>query len=76
MRARPLADLVHARHAIAAVTTEVGDDVGPKLPLTGHQIDKALAGPQGRVDIARPQRQHDELAVVGAGDDQRQVLVG
>jgi hypothetical protein len=62
-------------HAEAAAAAEVQGHVGPGPAHAGHQVGQVVVGPQGRVDVARPQGQQDELVVVGAADDQWQVLV-
>jgi hypothetical protein len=73
--AQPLADLVHGRGAEAAVAAEVQGHVRPGLAQASHQVFQVVVGPKGGRHVARPQGQQDELVVVGAGEDQRQVLV-
>jgi hypothetical protein len=63
------------RHAEAAVAADVEDYGGPDTAQAGHEVGQVVVGPQGGMNVAGPQGQHDELVVVGAGDDQRQVLV-
>jgi HKD family nuclease/diadenosine tetraphosphate (Ap4A) HIT family hydrolase len=50
-------------------------DGGDLLALCQENLVYRVVGPQGGRHVARPQRQHHELVVVGAGDDQGQVLV-
>jgi hypothetical protein len=59
--AEPLAHVVHVRHAEGAVAPEVEGYVGPGPAQAGHQVGQVVLGAQGGMDVARPQRQHDEL---------------
>src|SRR5262245_13516422 len=59
--AEPLAHVVHGRHAEAAVAAEVQDHVRPRLAQAGYQVNQVVIGPQGGMDVAEPQGQHDEL---------------
>ena len=69
------ADVVHPGHAQAAVPPDVDSHVGPGGPQAAHQIPQVVVGAEGGVTGAVPQPDQQDHVVLGAGDDDRQVLI-
>ncbi len=70
-----LADGDHARHTVASVAANLEGHVGPGEPQALGETSQVVVGAQGRAGGAGPQRQHDDLVVVGGGDEAGEVLV-
>jgi hypothetical protein len=68
------ADVVHPGHAQAAVAADMDLDVGPGGPQSRHQVAQVVIDAEGGMGGAVPQADEQDHVVLGAGDDDRQVL--
>jgi hypothetical protein len=72
---QPLADVVHPRDPEAGVATHFDLHPRPGRPQAPHQVLQVVIGPESGVRAAVPQADHHDQVVVGAGDNERQILV-
>ena len=66
---------VHAGHAQAAVAAHVDVHVGPDGPQSPHQVPQVIVHSQGCLAGAVSQADQEHHVVLGAGDDDRQILI-
>src|SRR5262249_38083796 len=73
--AQTLAQVEHAGDAEGSVGADVDDDVGPGGAEAADDVLQVVISPQGSMGATVSQRHTHNQIVVGAGDDQGQVLV-